>query len=143
MAFVNEYIPEAAYEKYNLRSVCGEHNLKALRGHMHSRTWTIDREGNSFLIKVWAHHESDFSGWAFYWDSEWIFFEMRPVKAQGDRANSSCMYEFLVKELKFPNALESRHDDAICDLRSAITALPGGVDFDYAIRNVIIEFAEE
>jgi len=36
MAFVNENIPDSDYEKYDLRKICGEHNLQARRGHMFS-----------------------------------------------------------------------------------------------------------
>ena len=67
MAFVNEYvIPEEDYEKYDLRRICGEHNLPRCE-IMHSRDWTIDRDREAFLIETWYHHESDFSGYAFYW----------------------------------------------------------------------------
>ena len=65
MAFVNEYIPETDYEKYDLRRICGERN-EINRGHMYSRSWTIDRERKAFLIQVWSHHEAQFNGWAFY-----------------------------------------------------------------------------
>lgn len=143
MAFVNEYIPEGDYPKYDLRRVCGEKNLPSRRDHMHSRTWTVDRERDIFLIKVWAHHESEFSGWAFYWKGEWLFFEMRPVEGRGDREKSECWFQFHVKGLVVPDALKAQQEELIDDMRAAITGLPGGVDFSYEKRNVIIEFIGE
>ncbi|MDR2113421.1 MAG: hypothetical protein LBQ62_10040 [Candidatus Accumulibacter sp.] len=69
MAFVNEYIPEADYEKYDLMEICGKHN-KAHPGSMITRSWTIDRERQMFLIRIWSHRESEFEGLAFYWKGE-------------------------------------------------------------------------
>lgn len=37
---------------------------------MYSDDWTMDRERDAFLIQVWPHLHSDFSGWAFYWKGE-------------------------------------------------------------------------
>lgn len=143
MTFVNEYIPEADYEKYDLRRICGEHNLKSLHGHMYSRDWTIDRERDAFLIQVWSHHESDFSGWAFYWKGEWMFFEMRPVESKQDRANNACWFRFLVKGFVVTHELDARREELLGDLRAAITASPGGTTFNYAQRTATIEFIEE
>ncbi len=143
MAFVNEYIPEADYEKYDLRRVCGEHNLKSRRGHMYSRDWTIDREKGAFLIQVWAHHESEFSGWAFFWKGTWIFFEMRPVDSTHDEKTNACWFKLLVKGLVCPANIKALQNQAKRDLRSAITEHPGGVTYKYSERTATIEFIEE
>lgn len=139
MAFVNEYIPEADYEKYDLRRVCGEHN-EVHRGHMYSRSWTIDRERYAFLIQVWSHHEAEFNGWAFYWKGMWMFFEMRPVESKQDRANNSCWFRFLVKAFAVPSELNARRDELVNDLEAAITASPGGATHSYSHRSATIEF---
>lgn len=143
MAFVNEYIPEADYEKYDLKRVCGEHNLPSRRGRMHSNHWTIDRERDAFLIKVWSHHEAKFEGWAFYWKGEWIFFEMRPGDSKQDRANNACWFLFLVKGFVAPANEEARRKELLDDLQDAITASPGGVTWSYAHRSATIEFIRE
>lgn len=92
MAFVNEYIPEADFEKYDLRRVCGEHNF-AQKGHMYSRSWSIDRDHDAFLIPVWFHHESDFIGWAFYWKTTWLFFEVTGTGG-GVNSDGSCWHRY-------------------------------------------------
>lgn len=142
MAFVNEYILEADYEKYDLRRICGEHNLPR-RGDMHSDHWTMDRERDAFLIKVWAHRDAEFSGWAFYWKGEWVFFEMRPVDSKQDRANNTCWFLFLVRGFVAPNNDEARRQELLDDLQAAITASPGGVTWSYAHRSATIEFIGE
>jgi hypothetical protein len=142
MTYLNEYIPEADYTKYDLRRICGERNL-VHRGHMYSRSWTVDRDRDSFLIKVWSHRDSDFSGWAFYWTGEWNFFEMRPVEGKSDPVSGSCMFRFHVRRLKVAPHLRERYEVLLEDLREAITAVPGGVEVCYAKRDVTVEFADE
>ena len=139
MAFVNEYIPEADYERYDLRKVCGENNL-AHRGHMYSRSWTINREINAFLIQVWSHPEADFSGWAFYWKGEWRIFEMRPVDSQLESKANTCWFRFYVKGLATSSKEEPIRSELLDDLRAAITASPGGMTWNYAHRSATVEF---
>lgn len=142
MAFVNEYISEEDLKKYDLVRICGEHNLPSRRGQMHSRDWTIDRARDSFLIKVWAHQESEYSGYGFYLRGNWIFFEMSPVESKIDYASRSCWFKFLVKGMYFGNE-GGLSDELISDLKSAITQSPGGVTFEYAHRSATIEFIKE
>ena len=139
MAFVNEYIPEADYAKYNLRRVCGEHN-EAHRGHMYSRDWTIDRERDAFLIQVWSHRDSEFSGWAFYWKGGWMFFERTTVNGDAKPDGSSCRFLFHVRKFAIPPALEASREELLVDLRAATTASLGGVTCNYADRSATIEF---
>ena len=142
MAFVNEYISEADYEKYDLKRICGEHN-EPNRGHMHSRAWTIDQERDAFLIKVWSHRDSEFSGYAFYWKGEWMFFEMAIIDGEINRDTNSCWYHFQVRGLTLPKALEMMREELFADLRAGITASPGGMTHNYSQRSATIEFFEE
>ena len=111
MAFKNEYIPEADYEKYDLRRVCGEHN-ETNRGRMYSRDWTIDRERDAFLIQIWFHREADFVGWAFYWKGEWLFFEMDGIGGGGGRPDGSCWFGYRIKKFCLPAQLLAQQ--ALC-----------------------------
>ena len=144
MAFVNEYIPESDYEKYDLRRICGEHNLPSRRGRMHSRDWTIDRERDAFLIKVWAQHESEFSGWAFYWKGEWIFFEVMGTGGGGRQPDGSCWYGYRIKRFALPDHLESHRSQIIADLTQAFgDYCGGGVFSSYRRGTSSIEFIQE
>jgi hypothetical protein len=143
MAFVNEYIPEADYEKYDLRRICGEHNL-AIPGVMHSRHWTIDRERDAFLIKVWSHYESQFSGWAFYWKGEWTFFEMTGMEGGGMRPDGSCWYGYRIKDFVLPAPLESKRPAIVTDLERALADYCGGGVFSTCKQGTAtLQFVEE
>ena len=144
MAFVNEYvIPEEDYEKYDLRKICGEHNLP-WRGIMHSRDWTVDRDREAFLIKTWSHQESRFEGYAFYWKGAWMFFEMQITEGESNYKtnpdNASCWYRWLVKDFVIPSELEAKRDELMSDLQAAITQKPGSATVDYTHRSATIEF---
>jgi hypothetical protein len=144
MSFVNEYIAEADYEKYDLRRICGEHNLRAWQGEMLSRTWTIDRERDAFLIKIWSHHESEFSGWAFYWKGTWIFFEMRIFDSREDLVEKTCWVGYFIKKFKLPVQLNSSEKDVISDLTRALGDYCGaGVFASCSQGTATIEFVEE
>ena len=143
MTFINEYISDSDRETYDLVKVCGERNLPSRRGRMHSRDWTIDRERDAFLIKVWAHQESEFSGYAFYWREVWVFFEMRPIDSRISPDHASCWYKFLVKNIDIPDASNVMGEELRRILREAITASPGGVTHHYVHRSATVEFVEE
>lgn len=144
MAFVNEYISEADYEKYDLRRVCGEHNLKSQRGIMHSRHWTIDRDLESFLIKVWSNHEAEFEGYAFYWKGEWMFFEMRLTGVDENRPDGTCWVGYLIKDFSLLDCLESKRSEIMPDLTQALSVYCGAGVFSTCARcTATIEFIEE
>lgn len=144
MAFVNEYIPEADYEKYDLRRICGEHNLKSLRGYMYSQSWTIDRDCDAFLIPVWSHHESEFDGWAFHWKSTWMFFEVTISKAVDSPVEDSCWSLYRIRKFTVPKHLDRSKDNIVADLRSAFSAYAGGGVFcNRTHRSATVEFIEE
>jgi hypothetical protein len=143
MAFVNEYIPEADYEKYDLRRVCGEHNLKSLRGRMYARTWTIDRERDAFLIQVWSHHEAEFDGWAFYWKGEWMFLEMAGMGGGGLQPDGSCWYGYRIRKFSLPERLQALRDEVVADLTQAFgDYCGGGVFSSYKHGTATLEFIQ-
>lgn len=143
MAFVNEYIQEADYEKYDLRSICGEHN-DVHRGHMYSRSWTINRASDAFLIQVWSHHESEFSGYAFYWNGEWMYFKMRLNGVDDNRPDGSCWVGYIVKGFALPNHLESKRSEIMTDLNQALSAYCGVGVFSTCTRcTATVEFIAE
>jgi len=142
MAYVNENIPEADYEQYDLRRVCGEHNV-VHRGYMLNRDWTIDRERNAFLVKVWVHPESDFSGWAFCWRGEWLFFEMAVKDTRDDPTTSSTWSSYHIRRFSVPPHLAQHRDVILQDLQDGFSARAGGGVFvQRAHRSATIEFVE-
>ncbi|MGC4397539.1 hypothetical protein [Hydrogenophaga sp. T2] len=110
---------------------------------MHSRDWTVDRERDAFLLKVWAHQESEFSGYAFYWRKVWVFFEMRPVDSKISPDQTSCWFRFLAKGIEISDLGTVVRDDLMEVLREAIAASPGGVTHQYVHRSATVEFIGE
>ena len=125
MAFINEYIPEADYEKYNLLKVLGEKNL-VHRGDVYSQQWTIDRESNIFLVKTWSHHEETFHGWAFYWKGEWVFFEMRPYGHKGKLGDKYFWNGYLIRNINIPALVESDRKLIYIAIEDALLAYKEG-----------------
>ena len=143
MAFVNEYIPTADYTKYDLRRVCGEHNLPR-RGQMYSRAWTIDRERDVFLVQVWDHHEAESSGWALFWRSSWIFFELKPLEFRSNHEENSCWARYAVKGFAAPASMENLEEEARSELRNALSAYAGGGVYATCLhRSAAVEFVND
>lgn len=144
MTFVNEYIPDADAQKYDLLRVCAEHNLPSRQGHMHSRHWTIDRQKDAFLIKVWGHQESLFSGYAFYWKGGWVFFEMHLTGIDENQPDGSCWVGYLIRKFALPEPQEPCRSDLLLDLESALCTYCGAGVFSTCTSCVAtIDFAEE
>ena len=71
MAFKNEYVPESAYEKYDMKKVCAEHNQPLGRDrHIWFEYWTVDHEKDAFLVKIHSHRDDNFEGFAFSWKGD-------------------------------------------------------------------------
>lgn len=143
MAFVNEYIPETDYDKHDLRRVCSEHNLPN-RGQMHSRSWTIDREADAFLLEVWAHPHSETTGWAFCWKGAWLFFEMAVKRAIDNPEEDSCWSHYQVFDFALPAELRDEREQVVDDLCRAYSAYAGGGVFGRRThRRATVEFVGE
>jgi len=143
VAFVNEYIPELDYEKYNLKEVCGRLNLSH-RGRMFSQSWTIDRERNIFLINTWSHREADCEGAAFYWKGAWIPFEVIVKKSEDNPEYDSCWSLYHIRKFNIPAWLESEGDAILNGLCEAYSAYAGGGVFgkNRTHRSATVEFVE-
>lgn len=122
MAFVNEYVPEADYEKYDMMKVCAEHNrLLGRDRNVWFEYWTVDREKDAFLVRIWRHSEAEFDGHAFYWKGEWMFFDMRSVDSKYDQVRNAIWFLAVVKGFAVPDRLVAQREAVIANLKEAIT----------------------
>lgn len=143
MAFVNEYIAEADFEKYDLRRICGERNL-ARRGHMHARDWTVDHERETFLISIWTHRESEFEGLAFYWRGGWMFFERTSRSTGSDDPLFAKGARHLLKGFAIPVGLNDQSEEIVLALKEAFSEKAcGGVYDERSDRKAFVEFIAE
>jgi len=125
MPFVNEYISDADRKKYHLTRICGAHN-EAQPGRMYSRTWTIDRQDNIFLIQVWSHPHSLSDGWAFFWKGEWLFFEVVGAGEGGPQPDGSCWFGYKILNFSLPIRLSLQREYIVSDLTRAFGDYCGG-----------------
>lgn len=124
MTFINEYFTEADNEKYDIKRICMEHNLTN-RDHMYSRSWTIDREIDVFLIQIWAHHESEFSGYSLYWKGNWVFFDMKILDFHTHDTDETCSISYEVRNFNLASNLVKERDEIISDLIDALSCFCG------------------
>ncbi len=143
MAFKNEYVPEADYEKYDMKKVCAEHNQPLGRDrHIWFEYWTVDREKDAFLVCIHSHREDNFRGYAFYWKGEWMFFDMRPIDSKYDQTRNAYWFRALVKGFTVPDRLIAQRETVIADLKEALTTRDT-VDGIVTDRSSTIEFISE
>jgi hypothetical protein len=140
MAFVNDKITEA--DRDNLREICGEY----IKAHLRNiQSWTVDRERQMFLVEIWAHHEVDYTKWAFYWHGEWILFEMK-VKDLSRIITKEHVGWIIyhIKGFVVPETLKAQQEQLIADFREAWPAYAeGGIYWEFSHRNVTVEFVKE
>lgn len=143
MAFKNEYVQEADYEKYDMKKVCAEHNQRLNRGkNVYFISWTIDHEKDAFLVKIHSHREENFEGYAFCWKGEWMFFDMRPTDYKYDKTLNAIWFRFLVKDFVVPDQLIAQREELMDDLRAAITVTDAET-CTISHRSATIEFVGE
>ena len=143
MAFVNEYVPQADYEKYDMKNVCAEHNRQVGRDwHVYFHSWTIDHDKDAFLVRIWSHREANFEGYAFCWKGEWMFFDARPAGHKYDKTRNAIWFRFLVKGFAVPDRLIAQRETVVADLKEAIT-VNDAVTCIISNRSATIEFVGE
>ena len=123
MAFVNEKIPEADFEKYGLRKI--DYELLSI-GKTYSRDWTIDRVRDIYLreVAMGRDEESHLSTWTFYWKGALIWFKREGLAFKGERGGP-CWLHFKVYDFKIPEAIQSHREEIFQDLREAFLAYRG------------------
>lgn len=124
MAFANEYIAEADFEKFELRRIVGDEN-PFQPGYMFARDWTIDRQHEVFLVKIWTHREADFDGWAFYWRGEWIFFEMKITGVGKNATGGLDWVGYSVKNFRVPMSLAPVRKEIVDTFEQALAVYCG------------------
>lgn len=143
MAFVNENVPEADYEKYDMKKVCAEHNRSLGRDrHVYFDSWTIDPAKDAFLVRIHSYREHNFEGYAFCWKREWMFFDARTVGAKTDEARHAIWVKKLVKGFAVPTRLILQRKAVIADLKEALINRDT-VDGIFTDRSGVIEFVGE
>lgn len=147
MAFANEYILEADYEKYGLHEVDEQHPPTGLlMGHANSRSWTIDRDREMYL-RAFSNptclEDSEKTGWSFYWQGE-LFLFLREGIASGGTRNGPQWSHFKIRQLAIPQYLRANQPEILASIEEAFrTHAGGGVLSNATEYSVRIEFELE
>ena len=126
MAFVNEYIPEEDFEKYEIREI----DRQAPATIIWRRDWTIDRERDIYLRQVSRGYfdadETHISWWTFYWKGTLLWFRLEPfgeiVRGEDGLRHGS----YWIKEFTLPESLQDQRQAIYQDLRDAFNIYGGG-----------------
>lgn len=127
MAFVNEYIPEADFEKYGLKEI----DAKFLATGVKSRDWTIDRKRNIYMRQVTTYREDmeNVTKWNFFWNGELLWFEKKVLEASGGR-RAPVWAHIKIRNFNIPSQLEMYREKIYQDLREALLVYRDGGVFD-------------
>jgi hypothetical protein len=135
MTFVNEYIPEADYEKYGLREIDERMLPSGLPApRLSSDSWTIDRERDIYLRRCSRGRfpeDSHLSGWTFFWRGELLWFARTVLDTGGER-NGPRWGHSRIFHLRIPEHLKPHRDEILKDIREAFEAYAGGGVFSTA-----------
>lgn len=125
MSFVNEYIPEADVEKYDLKGI----DAKAPAITIKRRDWTIDRERDIYLRQTSQGHidtdDTHISWWTLYWKGELLWLQREAVGGGGKRGGAVWGH-IRIRELQIPPHIEHFRQEIYQDLREAFLAYRDG-----------------
>lgn len=128
MAFVNEYIPEADFKKYDFEQL----NRRPNRGSTPNDFWVIDREASIWLRKFYTETDhtavrggyTGVSAWDFYWKGNLIWVEVKDGEGGGGYGKPRWQKKKLLR-IDIPESLETQRNQILADLVAAFTAYKG------------------
>jgi len=133
MAFVNEYIPKADMEKFQIKEI---DQRVGINRRTNSDSWTIDRERGIYLRCV-ARGREEFareSAWTFFWNGQLIWVELEILDGSSSGRNAPGWSRKRVTKLclmggssnHLPADQAAQRDEILNDLREALLAYKDG-----------------
>ena len=137
MAFINEYISEEDFKKYDIKGICEQFDISFYR-----LAWTVDREKAIFLIFLADKSCADGyfgSKLLFYWKGSPIRVDLMKAGAGGSyKEKSFCRWA--LQKIELPEALEEQMA-IMAELKNALTAYKaGGIEVPVADHTVYFDF---
>lgn len=123
MAFVNEYICDDDYKKYDIEKIDEGYVV----GGTSSNSWTIDRDRDVYLRSVARGREefSHWSTWTLYWHGDLIVLDLENLSTSGP-TGGVCHGHKRVRSIQIPLHLEEHRVEILSDLKDALTAYKDG-----------------
>lgn len=130
MTFVNEYIPDDDYKKFDIDGLNSRPRKKS--GTTPASSWTIDRDRKIWLRKYYAEMDhtdpsggfTGVSAWDFYWKGALMLVEIISVEEGGGYGKPRWARSKL-KSINLPESLEANRLEVIKDLEAALCAYKG------------------
>jgi hypothetical protein len=131
MTFVNEYIPETDYKKYDFDGL--NKRPKEHSGTTPTDFWAIDREADIWLRKFYTEMDhtalrggyTGISVWDFYWKGHLMLIKIKAIAGGGGVGLPSWSRKKLLN-INLPTTLEDRREGILKDLESAFAAYKDG-----------------
>jgi hypothetical protein len=144
MGFVNEYVPEADIEKYDLRGIWDKyHPLKKGRYYGGNQPeWTIDREINVFLmlLDIGRGAHGNRKKFLLWWDGDHIVTELDLVDgSSGDLDANPFMRVWNLVRVILPSSLKEKRELVLRLLKEAVTVY-GYRGVRKQLPNTVVEF---
>ncbi len=149
MAFVNEYISDEDFEKYNFEKINNRRN----GGGNPAYDWTVDKDN-----EVWLRHfykrqdhtapDGGFTGentWDFYWKGFLMSIETNYIDTKPHSSNHGIYYAHIqITSINIPECLSYQEIEILEDIKQAFIIYAGGGIFSKAIGcNIDLEYKGE
>lgn len=149
MGFVNEYIPKADVEKYNIKAI----DEGFVVGGTKSRQWTIDRERDIYLrcVSRGAGSDPDIRNqmeWTLYWKGNLLILRLDLVEGQGGGGEPGWSHWRLIwlqGSDGVPANLKPQRNQILEALEEALTTYQGAGVYSaaYSSYSVTLDIADE
>jgi hypothetical protein len=136
MAFINEFISEADFEKYGISAINQQWCKLDFRSH-----WTIDRERDVYVREVASDREEfgRHKKYTLYWKGTLIIEKLEVHGAVNLMDVGNPHYKLL--SIGIPHVLAGKRAEILQDLKEALTVFGGGgVHATETIANVTFDF---
>ncbi len=127
MGFINEYIPEEDFKRYDFESL----NKRSRKGGTTPASfWTIDREADIWLREFYTEYDhtaqdGNFTGvsaWDFYWKGALITLELELLDVISSGPGTHCTVKRKLISINVPAELSGQYDLILKDLEAALVA---------------------
>ncbi len=130
MAFVNEYISDEDFEKYNFKKINNRRNGGGNPRH----DWTVDKDNEVWLRNFYVKNDhtapdGGYTGentWDFYWKGLLMSVETQKTNTKGNGQNEHFSYTLNIASINIPEEFKHKQTDILKSLYEAFIIYSAG-----------------